>query len=124
MEPYTWALLSFLALGTACGGDSGPSGTPPAGPPPPPTPTNAVDVNDNFFTPAAASVGAGATVTWTWRGNNPHTVTFEDNQGSLPDPQTSGNHSRSVAAAGTFRYRCRVHSANFDSGMVGTLVVQ
>jgi plastocyanin len=80
-------------------------------------------VNDDFFDPASITVTSGSTVTWTWLGGNTHNVTFEDGQGSS-GTQTSGTHSRTFAAAMTFRYRCTIHSSNFSSGMVGQVVVQ
>ena len=86
----------------------------------------AVNVCDNFFEPAASPVGPGAAVNWTWRGGAQHNVTFEDGQGSSAT-QTSGTHSRTFAAGGTFRYRCTIHSSGFDPGpsqMVGAVTVQ
>ena len=62
-------------------------------------------------------------MTWTWRGSGTHNVTFEDNQNSSLT-QTSGTHSRTFGATGTVRYRCTIHSSNFTSGMVGSVVVQ
>ncbi len=116
-------LLLAVALSLGCGGSdpSGPPGSPP--PPPPPVPTNAVDIRDNFFSPEAASVGGQTTVTWTWKGNDAHNVTFQDGQGSS-STKSSGTHQRTFAGGGTFRYRCTIHSSNFDVGMVGSVVVQ
>jgi plastocyanin len=111
-----------LMLALACGGSSAgtnPPPPPPPGPPPPPTPTNQVDVNDNTYNPANATVSPGATVTWTWRGVNEHSVTFDDGLQSS-GIQRAGVHNRNFAAAGTFRYSCRVHGA----GMSGSIVVQ
>lgn len=87
----------------------------------------AVNVCDDFFAPASSPISAGAGITWTWRGGNQHTVTFEDGQGSSGSPKTSGSHARSFAGAGSFRYRCIVHSSGFDPGpnqMVGSVTVQ
>ena len=83
----------------------------------------AVSVCDNFFAPSSSPITAGATVTWTWRGGNQHNVTFEDAQGSSTT-KSSGTHSRTFSGAGTFRYRCTIHSTNFTSGMVGSVTVQ
>ncbi len=108
------ALVAGIVLGCSDGG-TGPScgsGT-----------ATAVDVCDNFFAPAASPTTAGTTVTWTWRGQAGHNVTFEDGQGSSAT-QTSGTHGRGFPSAGTFRYRCTIHSSNFDSGMVGSVTAQ
>ncbi|MGE0554079.1 MAG: plastocyanin/azurin family copper-binding protein [Gemmatimonadales bacterium] len=114
--------LTSMVLAAACGSDpTGRTGSPT--PPPPPVATNAADVRDNRFDPVAVSVGASSTVTWTWRGINTHNVTFEDGQGSSTT-KTAGTHQRAFGSAGTFRYRCTIHSTNFDSGMVGSVVVQ
>lgn len=83
----------------------------------------AVNVCDNSFVPASSPVTMGAAITWTWRGGNGHNVTFEDGQGSSTT-QTSGTHSRTFSGAGTFRYRCTIHSSSFASGMVGSVSVQ
>lgn len=112
---YGAVLLAAIVLG--CGDDgTGPScgsgGT-----------ATAVNVCDNFFAPAASPIGAGAGVTWTWRGGNQHNVTFEDGQGSSAT-QTSGTHTRSFSSVGPFRYRCTIHSPDFNSGMVGSVTVQ
>ena len=82
-----------------------------------------MDVVDNSFIPETVTTSRGSTVTWTWRGSAQHNVTFEDGNGSSPS-QTSGTLDRTFAAAGTFRYRCTLHSGNFTTGMVGSVVVQ
>ena len=82
-----------------------------------------MDVIDNSFVPETVNISRGATVTWTWRGSSQHNVTFEDGQGSSPT-QTTGTLDRSFAGAGSFRYRCTLHSGNFTSGMAGVVVVQ
>lgn len=82
-----------------------------------------VRVCDNFFAPAASPIVMGNTVTWTWGGANQHNVTFEDGQGSSAT-QTSGTHTRTFSGTGTFRYRCTIHSTEFNSGMHGSVSVQ
>lgn len=82
-----------------------------------------VSVCDNFFAPASSPIAPGSAVTWTWRGSNQHNVTFEDRQGSSPT-QNSGTHSRTFSSAGTFRYRCTIHSTDFNMGMIGSVTVQ
>jgi hypothetical protein len=113
--PKLLVVLVCLAAGAAsCGGDStsDPVVQPPPAPPPPPPPP-----------PAPPPPSRGSEVTWTWRGGTQHNVTFEDGNGSSSS-QTSGTHDRTFSATGTFRYRCTLHSGNFTSGMVGSVVVQ
>jgi plastocyanin len=111
MTRISLSSLAFLIL-VGCGNSD----------PASPTATNAVEVRDNVFTPGTITVGTQIAVTWTWRGSDTHNVTFEDGQGSS-GTQVSGTHGRAFAAAGTFRYRCTIHSTSFISGMVGSVVV-
>jgi len=53
-----------------------------------------------------------------------HDVIFEAGfgtgaAGSLP---AAGNWSHTFNESGTFRFRCQLHSANFDTGMVGKVI--
>jgi len=84
-----------------------------------------VTVSNNFFNPAAVTIAATGTVTWNWNsGGVAHNVTFEDNVNNSTTKNT-GSHSRTFAGpAGTIRYRCTIHSSDFDAGMVGTVTVQ
>ncbi|MGH7700690.1 MAG: cupredoxin domain-containing protein [Gemmatimonadales bacterium] len=84
----------------------------------------AVRVCDNFFAPASSPIATGAGITWTWGGGNTHNVTFEDAGFTNSTTKTSGTHAQAFANAGTFRYRCTIHSSNFNSGMVGSVTVQ
>jgi len=109
------------ALVLACSGDG--AGTAPCGSGGTAT---SVSACDNFFAPASSPIVTGSAVTWTWRGANQHNVTFEDGQGSS-STRASGTHSRTFAGAGTFRYRCTIHSSGFDPGpgqMAGSVTVQ
>lgn len=119
MAPRLSRHLASLFL-VACGSGDADMTTAPT--PPPPTAANAVDVRDNLFDPSAVNAAVASTVTWTWRGAAQHNVTFEDGQGSSTT-KVSGSHQRAFAAAGTYRYRCTIHSSNFTSGMVGSVVV-
>ena len=80
--------------------------------------SDAIDVNDNTFSPAATTVPAGTAVTWTWKGANPHTVTFDD--GTTSAQQTSGTYQRTFMTAGTYNYHCKVHG----NAMSGSVTVQ
>jgi plastocyanin len=88
-----------------------------------PTGDNAVAVTSNQFTPASLTVAPATTVTWSFQSGI-HDVTFEDGTGNSARNQSGGTHSRSFGTAGTFRYRCTLHSENFATGMVGTVQVQ
>jgi plastocyanin len=111
------ALVAALILGCSSDAGSGPScgsgGT-----------ATSVNVCDNFFAPASSPITTSAGITWTWRGGDQHNVTFEDPGFTNSATKTSGTHTQSFASAGTFRYRCTIHSSNFASGMVGSVTVQ
>lgn len=84
-----------------------------------------VSVMNNTFVPASVQPDVNDAVTWTWNsGGTLHNVTFEDlapGSGNLG----SGAFSRDFtgAPAGTYRYRCTIHSTDFNAGMVGEVVV-
>lgn len=108
-----------VALVVACSDDAaGPGGSCASG-----GTAESVNVCDSFFAPSSSPITAGAAVNWTWRGNLGHNVTFEDGQGSSTT-KSSGTHNRSFSGAGTFRYRCTIHSTDFDNGMIGSVTVQ
>lgn len=109
------ALVAAIVLGCSSDGGTGPCGSGGT--------ATSVGVCDNFFAPASSPITPGASITWTWRGGNTHNVTFQDGQGSSAT-QTSGTHSRTFPGAGTFRYRCTIHSSDFNSGMVGSVTAQ
>ncbi len=119
MVSRSLVLVSSLLL-VACGsGDEGMTTLPT---PDPPLAANAVDVRDNRFEPTTIRAALASAVTWTWRGAGQHNVTFEDAQGSS-STRVTGTHQRAFAVAGTYRYRCTIHSTDFSSGMVGAVTV-
>jgi plastocyanin len=73
----------------------------------------------NTFTPAAVRIKVGGTVTWELPAA--HNADFEDE--SIADLGFGASESRTFATTGTFRFRCDAHSADFTSGMVGTVTV-
>lgn len=79
---------------------------------------NAVNVEDNFYSPAMMTIAVGDTVTWTWKGANRHSVTFDD--GTTSPTQSSGTFLRIFSATGTYPYHCVVHGV----AMSGTVTVQ
>jgi len=123
------AALSALLVVAACGGSDSTSPTPGAttggspggntGGNPTPVASNAVTVNNDFFTAPAITVAVGTTVTWTWSPDAiTHNVTFADGTTS-GDKAANASYSRTFSTAGTFTYRCTIHS-----GMTGTVTVQ
>lgn len=83
-----------------------------------------VAVVDFAFTPIDQSVTAGSTLTWRWSSNGtPHNVTFEAGPPHSAT-QGSGSFERNFPGAGSYRYRCTLHSADFNQGMVGTVTVR
>jgi len=74
----------------------------------------------------AGSEGNGRPLTVRWEvSGGPHNVTFEagaSSPGSLPDGATF-ERDFSNAQAGTYRYRCTLHSTDFVTGEVGQIVV-
>jgi plastocyanin len=78
--------------------------------------TKGVSVKDDFFSAKKITVSKGTTVKWTWKGDNPHNVV---GKGFNSGVKTSGTFSRKFKKAGTFKYRCTIHS-----GMKGTVVVK
>ena len=72
------------------------------------------------FTPQSVTVDVGGTVTWSYpEGSASHNVTFADGYAEPPSPSGPGwQADRTFETAGTFSYRCGLHSS-----MTGTVVV-
>lgn len=86
--------------------------------------TATVTVITSAFSPVNDTIAVTGTVTWNWNtGGIGHNVTFEDMQGSSATI-TTGSHMRTFGSVGTYRYRCTIHSVDFNAGMVGSIVVQ
>lgn len=109
------AVVGVLAVaGLACGGS--PYGPTARG--------NSVNVVNNQFRPSSLILTGGAVVTFTWNsGGVAHNVTFEDGPSSGPAQPSPASFNRTFGTAGTYRYRCSQHSSNFNSGMIGTILV-
>ncbi len=76
---------------------------------------------NNTFSPATVTIQTGETVTWQFSGAV-HNVTFTGAVpagGNIPDQQPGNAASRTLSAAGTYRFECTRHS-----GMTGEIVVQ
>lgn len=92
------------------------------------TKSASVDIGDNFFDPKELTIPVGTKVTWTNNGNNPHTVTADDesfDSGASPAEymQNGDSFSRTFNTAGKFPYYCRVHGGPGGSGHSGVITV-
>lgn len=123
MHAARFALATLFLLVAACG-DGGTDPTP-GGNNNNPGGTNTctstsvnVTVQNNSFSPSCTRVGTGATVTWTWAPTAvAHNVTFQS--GTSSGNQDSGTFQRTFPSAGTFTYRCTLHT-----GMNGEIRVE
>ena len=109
MKRFAGLLLASLALVVtvaACGGDDDSSASSAPG---------AVTVKDNYFSPKSSTVKVGETVTWTFTGGSAHNVTFDDFNSKL---MKTGTYTHTFEKAGSFEYRCTIHT-----GMKGTIEV-
>ena len=91
-------------------------------------PTQTVQATGDFtFSPQTVTIPAGGTVRFEWTGGGAHTVTPENPSGSWAErslASAADNFSVTFNTPGTYRYRCRPHSSDFTTGMVGVVVVQ
>ncbi len=85
-------------------------------PAPSPATAGAIELRDNFFSPATYTVAAGTPVTWVNRGAVRHTVTSTTFDSGLI--ASGGTFSFTFATPGTYQYQCDLHT-----GMTGTVVV-
>lgn len=82
--------------------------------------TTSVTIGDNFFSPQNVTNSVGDSVQWTWQGIASHSSTGP----GFPALWDSGIHAngfvftQKFAKAGTFPYRCVVHS--FQTGIIET----
>jgi plastocyanin len=78
-----------------------------------------VAISDYAFTPKQVAVLPGETVSWhNVPGSVPHNVKFEDQDTALGAASANFSASRTFGQAGTYRYRCALHSS-----MTGTVYV-
>lgn len=83
---------------------------------------------DRDFYPDPVAVPPGKTVGWIWWVSpeaEEHSVTFEDDatEPASSPLQRGGSHWRTFNTPGTYRYRCKIHSSDFDHGMVRKVFV-
>ena len=84
-----------------------------------PAATNTVSMANMAFSPATITVTVGTTVTWKNNDNMTHTVTANDNSFDSGNIAASGSFTKTFSTAGTYPYRCTLHSP-----MTGSVVVQ
>ena len=80
--------------------------------------STSITLGDNFFSPDLVNISVGDTVTWNWTGKH-HTTTGTGSESWDSGINTSGSFSRTFNTAGSFTYKCTLHSE-----MVGTIIVQ
>lgn len=80
--------------------------------------STSVAIIDNDFTPASVEVPLGGEVMWTNNGQNPHTVTFDDDGPDSGTLATRDTFRATFDEAGEFSYHCEIHSS-----MTGTVTV-
>ena len=95
------------ATNCACVNDDGDSST-----------SNAVSLDGFAFSPSTLTISIGETVTWTLT-NGTHTVVSDDGAWQSGPLSIGGTFTHQFDAAGTFGYKCGIHS-----GMTGTIIVQ
>lgn len=84
-----------------------------------------VQALDNEFDPEELEIEAGREVNWTNNGEVLHNVEFEDPDiGDLGDIDSGESVSHRFENGGTYRYRCKYHATDFESGMVGRVTVE
>lgn len=78
------------------------------------------------FSPASVVINKGDKVIFVNKDTFCHDVEIENlgNSGAVCGMNTSASWSWVFESVGTFKYRCRAHSTDFNSGMVGTVIVQ
>lgn len=117
----TWLIIGLLAIAVLTAGCTGPKTTAQPTPAQPlqtkPVQTQPaitavaaeVEIRDFSFVPNTITIPKGTTVTWTNRDTAPHTVTADSfNSGTLNQGQVFTN---TFNQAGTFEYRCTIHSS-------------
>lgn len=114
------AIIALILAAAACGGAGsglvGTIGGPNSGGNPG---TAAVQVVNFAFVPSLVTVRPGGTVTWTWNSDTTsHNIVFTDGVQNAGIRKT-GTHRRTFSSAGTFGYRCTLHS-----GETGEVIVQ
>ena len=80
--------------------------------------STSVAIIDNDFTPSSVEVPLGGEVVWRHNGQNPHTVTFDDDGPDSGNMDSGDTFGATFDEAGEFSYHCEIHSS-----MTGTVTV-
>ena len=80
--------------------------------------STSVAIIDNDFTPSSVEVPLGGEVVWRHNGQNPHTVTFDDDGPDSGNMDSGDTFGATFDEAGEFSYVCEIHSS-----MTGTVTV-
>ncbi len=84
-----------------------------------------VHLDDKQFSPAQITIKVGDTVEWINDESITHEVTIQGvTGGDSPDLFLNDNWDFTFDTVGTYKYRCVYHSPNFDTGMVGKVIVE
>jgi plastocyanin len=111
---HLFLVAVLIVLLGACGSSAANKPQPAAVPPPNLGAT--VTLKNIAFIPSTVTIRAGQAVWWKWDdGSVPHNVTADAYQ-SLT--QEHGTYAQTFDAAGTFQYKCTIHS-----GMTGKVIV-
>ena len=87
--------------------------------------TVVVNISNAAFSDTTVDIQANDTVVFVNQDSFAHDVTFEAGFGSGGSGSLAAgaNWSHTFTTAGTFKFRCQVHSTNYDTGMVGRVTV-
>jgi plastocyanin len=109
------AVMAFAAVSLASGGSADASL---AG-------EKTIDMSNVKFDPNSVTINKGDKVTFVNNDSMCHDVEVQGlgNSGAVCAMQKNDTWSQVFETAGTFKFRCRAHSSDFDSGMVGSVVV-
>jgi plastocyanin len=79
---------------------------------------NEVFIQGSAFDPSTITVSAGTTITWTNKDGMTHTVTSNTGLFDSGSISNNGTYSHTFNAAGTFPYKCTIHTTMTASVIV------
>lgn len=119
-------MIAVVVMGIAAcskSGSSDPKPTDPTNPNNPSNPTTggaSVSISGFAFSPASVTIKAGEAVKWTNADSAPHTATDVGGTFDSGTLNQSNTYSHTFATAGTYTYKCVIHSTMATA----TVVVQ
>jgi plastocyanin len=81
---------------------------------------NTVDIKNFAFAPSALKVAVGTTVKWTNSDTAAHTVTADGGSFDSKNIASGATFSQPFATAGTFTYKCTIHTTMTGAITVGS----